>query len=105
MKMYKALEPDDGVIAQFAAVHLVRWEREWGEPKLLFVEAEPADLLKEEHVKAVIDALMQLRSILQDNPAVRIQSNSLVADLEFDMIARKADAALAAFREDKNDGE
>jgi len=54
--LYKAIEPDDGAMAIFAAVHLVRWRREWGEPKLLFVEAEPADLLKEERVKALVEA-------------------------------------------------
>ena len=54
--LYKAIEPDDGAMAIFAAVHLLRWEREWGEPKLLFVEAEPADLLKDERVKALLKA-------------------------------------------------
>ena len=55
--LYKAIQPDDGAMAIFAAVHLLRWEREWGEPKLLFVEAEPADLLKDERVKALVNAL------------------------------------------------
>jgi len=54
--LYKAIEPDDGAMAIFAAVHLLRWRREWGEPKLLFVEAEPADLLKDERVKALVGA-------------------------------------------------
>ena len=53
--LYKAIQPDDGAMAIFAAVHLLRWEREWGEPKLLFVEAEPADLLKEARVKALVE--------------------------------------------------
>jgi len=54
--LFKAMVPEAGVVAQFAGVHLVRWRREWGEPKLLFVEAEPADLLKEERVKALVEA-------------------------------------------------
>jgi len=54
--LYKAIQPDDGAMAIFAAVHLLRWEREWGEPKLLFVEAEPADLLKDERVKVLVEA-------------------------------------------------
>ena len=62
MTVYKAIEPDDGAMAIFAAVHLLRWEREWGEPKLLFVEAEPADLLKEERVKALVAAARRVNN-------------------------------------------
>ena len=42
MAHYKALGPADaeGIPVQFAAVHVVHWRREWGEPTLLFVEDE-----------------------------------------------------------------
>jgi len=54
--LYKALEPEDGVAAQFGAVHLVRWRPEWDAPKLLFVEAERADLLEDARIKALVEA-------------------------------------------------
>lgn len=39
-KLYYALDPVEGTEAQFAAVHLIRWRSEWGEPKVLFREVD-----------------------------------------------------------------
>jgi len=63
MTLFKAMIPEVGVVALFAGVHLVRWRREWGEPKLLFAEAEGADLLEDERVKALVEAHLRLLDI------------------------------------------
>ena len=51
-------------------------------------------------VAALVEALASLRRFLQDEDRVRVQSRCLTADLEFDMIARKVDTALAALGAD-----
>jgi len=38
--LYKKFSVSDGVFAQYAGVHVVRWRWEWGEPSALFVEDE-----------------------------------------------------------------
>ena len=47
-------------------------------------------------VKALVEATQHLRRFLQDADRVRVQSRCLTADLEFEVIARAVDAALAA---------
>ena len=48
-------------------------------------------------VRALVEAATHLRAFLKDEDRVRVQSRCLTADLEFDLIARKVDSALAPF--------
>jgi hypothetical protein len=42
MLLYRMIEnPQEGQTVQFLAVHALRWQPEWGEPKYAFIEVEP----------------------------------------------------------------
>jgi len=73
MAHYKALEPAgaEGIPVQFAAVHVVRWRREWGEPTLLFVEDEdPLVAAAPKLLQACGDALDSLEYIERAHPGL-----------------------------------
>ena len=38
--MYKQIELIEGVPVQYVGVHAVRWQREWGQPTVGFIENE-----------------------------------------------------------------
>lgn len=40
MRLYQAFDTDYEEPVQFAAVHVIRWRPEWGEPALLFREVD-----------------------------------------------------------------
>lgn len=63
----------------------------------MFREAETVDVAELPEVRALVEALLHLRAFLQDADRVRVESCCITADLEFDLIARETDAALALF--------
>jgi len=95
MTLFKAMIPEAGVVALFAGVHLVRWRREWGEPKLLFAEAEGADLLEDERVKALVE---ECRWWLEEGRFLAGNASRKQAGVERTL------AALAPFKEAEADG-
>ena len=40
-KLYEILDVDEETPVQYAAVHIMHWRPEWGEPEALFREADP----------------------------------------------------------------
>lgn len=51
MPLYEMVELEDGVEVQFVGVHVLRWQKEWGEPQVGFVEYDPEDQTLEKETK------------------------------------------------------
>jgi hypothetical protein len=47
MRLFKVVEPKEGVDVQFVGVYVLRWNPEWGEPTVGFIEVDESELNQE----------------------------------------------------------
>jgi hypothetical protein len=47
-RYYKEVELVEGAAVVFVGCHVLRWQREWGEPKIGFIDADEVDELLDE---------------------------------------------------------
>ena len=73
-RLYNAMEPEDGTVAQFAAVHILRWQQEWGEPRLLFCEVDCETQVLLDAAPALLDACKEALTVLADPDKTYVKS-------------------------------
>ena len=56
MNLVEMLEPTEGEDCQWVGVYVTRWQREWGEPSVMFRDVVTADIASVPEVKALVDA-------------------------------------------------
>lgn len=61
-KLYRAYVPaeSEGVPVQYAGVYVTRWQREWGEPTILFCEAEEEDQVLFDSIPKLMKEIISL---------------------------------------------
>jgi len=48
--LYKMVELKEGVLVQYVGVYVLRWQKEWGEPTVGFVEVDETKTDEEKEV-------------------------------------------------------
>ena len=56
MNLVEMLEPTEGEDCQWLGVYVTRWQREWGEPSVMFRGVDAAAIANMPEVKALVDA-------------------------------------------------
>jgi len=62
MTLYEAVDLTEGEPVQYVGVHAVRWQREWGMPKLGFREVEDT---RDDKIAALVKACERFRATLE----------------------------------------
>ena len=60
MNLVEMLEPTEGEDCQWLGVYVTRWQREWGEPSVMFRDVDAAAIASVPEVKALVDAATAL---------------------------------------------
>ena len=96
--LYRGGPPVEGEDVQYLGVYVLRWQREWGEPSMAFVEADDGE---DKQLTTAIEALRRLRSAMD----VEMGDSDLPDDDSEAMLAmQQAAAVLKAAGREVSDG-
>ena len=100
MNLVEMLEPTEGEDCQWLGVYVTRWQREWGEPSVMFRDVDAADIAKHPEVKALVDAARELLIVARIDYAPENGGGdwSLMDWLKEEPTVAVLDDALAAFK-------